>query len=102
MILDQENAVEFIKTWQTCTLAEVATKFGISKRDASAIATSLRAKNVELRDQRRVNANVDFDALADVARECEVCNAPLPEPEGAGWSEQHAEARGWSEPHERF
>ena len=69
MIKDQEQMTEFVKAWQSCTLDAVARMFGISKRDASAIATKLRANGAELRDQRRTSASVDFDALAEVAKE---------------------------------
>ena len=71
MIKDQYNMEMFVKLWQTCTVAEVATRFGISTRDASAIATSLRLSGVELRDQRRTSTDIDFDALARVARVAE-------------------------------
>ena len=69
MIRDQEKLTEFITAWQSCTLDAVARMFDISKRDASAIATSLRASGIELRDQRRTGVSVDIAALAEVARE---------------------------------
>ena len=33
---------------------------------------------------------------------CELCNIPLPEPEGAGWCKPHREAMGWSEQYRQF
>ena len=70
--MNQQNLEIFVELWQQYTVAEVAAHFGISTRDASAIATSLRLSGVvKLRDQRRVKASVDFDALAEVAREAE-------------------------------
>ena len=69
MIQDQERLQRFIVAWQTLTVSEVATKFDISTRDASALASSLRLSGVKLRDQRRVKVSVDFEALAEVARE---------------------------------
>ena len=33
---------------------------------------------------------------------CEMCNTPLPEPEGAGWCKPHREANGWSEQYGQF
>lgn len=70
MILDQERLEQFVKVWQVCTLAEVAQKFGISKRDASAIATILRKKGgVKLRDHRQAHVEWDYETLERIARE---------------------------------
>jgi len=71
MIKDQERLQEFIVAWQTLTVSEVATKFDISTRDASALASSLRLSGVKLRDQRQTSTDIDFDALARVARVAE-------------------------------
>ena len=74
--MNQEQLEKFIKLWQHCTVAEVVKQINkqlgageqLSTRDASAIATILRAQGVELRDQRR-KTEVDYEALNKVARE---------------------------------
>ena len=68
MILDQERLKQFVAAWQVCTLAEVARMFGISRRDASALAAKLRKGGVPMRDHR-CKPSIDFNALAEVARE---------------------------------
>ena len=68
MIKDQEKLAQFVIAWKHCTLAEIAKMFGISKRDASALAAKLRKGGVPMRDHR-CKPSIDFNALAEVARE---------------------------------
>jgi hypothetical protein len=72
---DQAKCTAFVKAWPVCTVAEVATMFGLTPRQTSNLAHWLRV-NLATADPPVILAkkttgrkpNVDFDALAEMAR----------------------------------